>query len=188
MTKIKISDKHLNCMLKCFKLLGVIVFCGIMGLSVRAKMPGREILNSKEVISEAHIPNPIKKYDTLKEVRDVVGYDFMVPTVIPKGYKQDSLTTIGDKIVSISYTNGKYEMVYRTAQGKESLSGDYNKYPVTEKIKVGDNEITIKGNNNLVYVAEWTQANQSFSITSQAGIEKNQIIEMIKSVTPVHSY
>lgn len=188
MLKIKTSDKYLNNILKCLKVLGVIVFCWIMALSVRDKIPGRELLNSKEVTSAVYIPNPIKTYQTLKEVRDAVGYDFMIPTVLPKGYKQDKLMTIGDKVVSISYTDIKNEIQYRTAEGKESISGDYKKYNVTEKAKVGDKEVYLSGDEKLIYLAEWTQGNQSFSITSESGIERSQMIEIIESLTLVCKY
>lgn len=66
-------------------------------------------------------------------------------------YKAVAFETISDKILQIVYSDGKNEVTYRTAQGTEDITGDYNKYAYVKKLKINDADVTIKGNGTKVY-------------------------------------
>lgn len=118
----------------------------------------------------------------IAEIEQELGYDIKVPHYIPDNYKTDSLSAPFGKFAEITYTNGTDTLYYRTAKDDEVISGDYNNYTDVETVTINNNDVTIKGNNNLYHNASWFAGDEAFSIYSDNGIEKDTMIDIAKSV------
>lgn len=121
---------------------------------------------SKEVDDDIviGISNPIKDFNTIEEAQKSLSFDTKVPKNVPEKYKAVTFQTISDKILQVVYSDGKNEITYRTAQGTEDITGDYNKYAYVKKLKINDADVTIKGNGTKVYNVLCTKNDVTYSI------------------------
>lgn len=118
----------------------------------------------------------------IAEIENKLGYKIKIPNYVPDGYKTDSLSAPFDDFAEIIYTNETDTLYYRTAKGSEDISGDYNDYENVETVTVNDNDVTIKGNDNLYHNAGWIDDDEVFSIYSDNGVEKDTMIDIVESV------
>lgn len=123
----------------------------------------------------------IEEFNTISEIKEKVGYNFEYPKFIPNGYKIDSINLMFNSFIQISYVNGDMIIDYRTQNENGDISGDYNIYEDVENINIDGREICIKGNDNKFYTAVYTGEN-SFSIYATQGLDKESLIEIIKSI------
>jgi uncharacterized Zn ribbon protein len=121
------------------------------------------------------MPNPIKDFDTIEEAQKSLSFDTKVPENVPEKYKAVAFETISDKILQVVYSDGKNEITYRTAQGTEDITGDYNKYAYTKKLKINGADVTIKGNGTKVYNVLCTKNDVTYSIFARQGISLSEI-------------
>lgn len=121
------------------------------------------------------MPNPIKDFDTIEEAQKSLSFDTKVPENVPEKYKAVAFETISDKILQVVYNDGKNEVTYRTAQGTEDITGDYNKYAYTKKLKINGADVTIKGNGTKVYNVLCTKNDVTYSIFARQGISLSEI-------------
>lgn len=121
------------------------------------------------------MPNPIKDFDTIEEAQKSLSFDTKVPENVPEKYKAVAFETISDKILQVVYNDGKNEVTYRTAQGTEDITGDYNKYAYTKKLKINGADVTIKGNGTKVYNVLFTKNDVTYSIFARQGISLSEI-------------
>lgn len=121
------------------------------------------------------MPNPIKDFDTVEEAQKSLSFDTKVPENVPEKYKAVAFETISDKVLQVVYSDGKNEITYRTAQGTEDITGDYNKYAYTKKLKINGADVTIKGNGTKVYNVLCTKNDVTYSIFARQGISLSEI-------------
>lgn len=127
------------------------------------------------------IPNPIKEYKTVAEAQKSLKFKVGVPKEIPSEYKVKFISTISKETFQIAYENEKNEILFRMGQGIENISGDYNVYKVNNTIKLNDKTIKLSGNDKLIKLATWKINDMSYSISVENGMEKDDIIKIIKS-------
>lgn len=157
---------------------GLVAACLVVVVSASV---GVSNLNN-EVIQQPQLINPYVEYSDLDSVEEAMGYDIMVPHSLPDGYKQVNSTVIDNKLLSIDYTNDINTITYRTGQGSEDISGDYNSYTDEEIINVKDINVTLKGGAGKINIAIWENDGQTFSINAINGISENEITGIIESV------
>lgn len=121
------------------------------------------------------MPNPIKDFDTIEEAQKSLSFKTKVPTNVPEKYKAVAFETISDTILQVVYSDGNNEITYRTAQGTDDITGDYNKYAYTKKLKINGADVTIKGNGTKVYNVLCTKNNVTYSIFAKQGISLSEI-------------
>lgn len=115
------------------------------------------------------MPSPIKDFNTIEEAQKSLSFYTKVPKNVPEKYKAVAFETISDKILQIVYSDGKNEVTYRTAQGTEDITGDYNKYAYVKKLKINDADVTIKGNGTKVYNVLCTKNDVTYSVFAKTG-------------------
>lgn len=135
---------------------------------------------SKEEES-VQIPNPIKEYNTVDEAKKAVAFTVLMPDAMPEGYVFAGVSTINDELFQISYKNGDSEILYRTAEGAEDISGDYNVYKNEKSLKIAGIDVTIKGNEGAVK-AVWTKDGLTYSIYADKEISEQDITNIIASI------
>jgi len=71
----------------------------------------------------------------------------------------------------------------RKANGTDDISGDYNEYKEVNVVKVGDLEVTEKGNDGSISVATWTDGTHSYSINvDEALLNADDIAKLVETI------
>lgn len=92
--------------------------------------------------------NPLKSYGSIEEMAQAVAFDFLVPTEFPEEFAVSACYTVSGKIVSVEYSVGEREILYRTAQASgeydetAGISGNYTTFAQKETMQVGDYAVT----------------------------------------------
>lgn len=131
------------------------------------------------------IPNPFVDYETLEEAENAVGFKIKTPSNLPKGYKIESISAASNTLVQIIYKNGQDELYFRQAKGQDDISGDYNDYAQVTTENIGQLKITLKGNQQKISTATWTDGEFSFAIGTGyqgTGFEKTEVLDLIKGI------
>lgn len=127
------------------------------------------------------LPSPIKEYNTVDEAKKAVVFKALVPGAMPEGYTLSWVSTINDELFQISYKNGDNAILYRTAEGAEDISGDYNVYKNEKSLKIAGIDVTIKGNEGAAK-ATWTKDGLTYSIYADKEISEQDITNIIASI------
>lgn len=127
------------------------------------------------------MPNPIEEFKTIAEAQKALKFKVVIPKEIPSEYKVKFISTISKETFQIAYGNEKNEILFRMGQGIENISGDYNVYKDNNIIKLDDKTIKLSGNDNLIKLATWKINDMSYSLSAENGMEKDDILKIIKS-------
>ena len=148
--------------------------------------------------SEVEIPNPFQECASLDEAAKISGFTLTVPDEIP-GYSTRTIMAISDELSQVIYSNEdseaetqteadtdtdstSAELLIRKALSTEDVSGDYNEYEATSTVSVGEFSVTMRGNNDLIYVASWTDGDYSYAIDVTDGMTAEDMILLVGSV------
>jgi len=102
------------------------------------------------------VPNPFEIVDTLDEAAKIAGFSLEAPT---EGLR------------------------IRKAVGTDDISGDYNEYKEENVVKVGELEVTEKGNDGNISVASWTDGTYSYSINvDEALLNADDIAKLVETI------
>ncbi len=138
------------------------------------------------IISEpqtsTQIPNPIRNYPAIEDALKALHFEAAAPTVLPADYTLSSVDTIADKILQITYANGKSEILYRTAEGSEDISGDYNTYAFTKTVLLADCHVTIKGNEENIFNAIWNKDGKCYSVFAENGLSLEELKTILSGI------
>lgn len=127
------------------------------------------------------MPSPIEEFKTLDEAQKVLKFKVTTPKGISEQFKVKYISTISKKTFQICYTNKKNNVLFRMGQGIENISGDYNVYNTNNIINLDGKSIKLSGNDKLINLATWKINDMSYSISVDNGMEKDDIINIIKS-------
>jgi hypothetical protein len=128
------------------------------------------------------VVNPFVQVKNIAELKASLSFDPPLPKKLPNGYELKSISIISGKVVQLDYSDGSYEIGYRTAQGTEDISGDNTSYAVSETTTLGSTSIHLKGSKALFNLATWTQDGFTFSLSFSAGMEKETVLSIISSI------
>lgn len=154
------------------------------------------------------IPNPFVE-TTREEAERLSGLSFTVPETV-EGYNSCIFMAIENELIQAYYTKENVqpadsgdgqgtdqsdndtidpstvqdtdELLIRKAAGSDDISGDYNNYEQISFATVNDVEVTMKGNNDLVSVAIWTDNGYTFAVDTNNPITIDQMKEIIGNV------
>lgn len=130
---------------------------------------------------DVQIPNPLKEYKSVAEAKSAVGFEAKIPTKLPQGYELAYIGTISDETFELTYENGKNEITYRTAKGKDDISGDYNVYKETKNIKAGKLDVLFRANAETAS-AVWQDGDFTFSVYADKAITEKEMTDIILSI------
>ena len=130
------------------------------------------------------MPSPIHEFSTIDEAAKYMNITPQLPKVLPIGYNVKSVSTIKKDVLQVVYVYqagedstrnqaaGKH-IVYRVANTKGDISGDYNNYKVTATEKVNGTKVTFKGGNYMVYLATWVKDGQNHSLYFERPVNRD---------------
>lgn len=134
-----------------------------------------------KVSTENNNDNVIQK-SSVVEVSAMLGYEIQSPQDAPTGYEVSNISVVDNSIAEITYQGENDIITYRTAKSSEDLSQDDNACEFMEIVNINNIDVVLKGNEELYYNAVWSANAESFSITSDTGIEKAIMVDMVSSV------
>ena len=112
--------------------------------------------------SNVEIPNPFADYKTLEEAIHITGFDMAVPEIM-EGYDRPTIQVMRGTMIQVIYRNEADESIFiRKAPGADDISGDYNKYAQNHTVAVGELEVSMKGEQDLVYLVTWTDGGYTY--------------------------
>ena len=145
-------------------------------------LDGNTIQISTKAENNNQTPNPFQDCASLAEAQKLTGFAFQVPDTID-GYADRTISVMDGKMTQVVYSNQKDQSVLlRKAAGSEDISGDYNTYAQNSTVQVKGSAVTLKGNDNKVFVAVWTQNGYTFAIDSDAGLSAAQMTALVQAM------
>ena len=154
---------------------------------------------AKQAAPMVGMPNPIHEFSTIDEAAKYMNIMPHLPKVLPVGYNVESVSTINKDVLQVVYVYqagedatrnqaaGKH-IVYRVANTKGDISGDYNNYRVTATEKVNGTKVTFKGGNYMVYLATWVKDGQNHSIYFERPVNRDMAKAIIANTVAPKSH
>ena len=105
------------------------------------------------------------------KIDDLNNIPFEVTETIYQDYKCN--------LVEIAYSNETNSLYYRVSKGNEDNSGDYNDYSNVYQQDINGVNVTLKGDNDLIFCVLCENGGYSYSIVSTNGLTVSQIEKMI---------
>ena len=131
------------------------------------------------------VPNPFEIVDTLDEAAKIAGFSLEAPTEYAD-YNSLVIQAIADDMIEVIYFDAEKThegLRIRKANGTDDISGDYNEYKEVNVVKVGDLEVTEKGNDGSISVATWTDGTHSYSINvDEALLNADDIAKLVETI------
>ncbi|MHA6529846.1 DUF4367 domain-containing protein [Paenibacillus sp. BAC0078] len=131
--------------------------------------------------------SPFIDYKNLAELSNSLSFPLYVPADLPEGYKLEAISALFGDTAQLSYTDGTSKITFRMREGKEDVSGDYNKYAQVEAVPMDRGELTLKGSNGLFSIVTWVKDGYSFSISTTKPLSREVILKLAEGVTPYSS-
>ena len=146
-----------------------------------------EVAQATEVTqpSDVGAPNPYEIVDTLDEAAKIAGFSLETPTEYAD-YNSLVIQAIADDMIEVIYFDAEKThegLRIRKANGTDDISGDYNEYKEEIVVKLGELEITEKGNDGNISVATWTDGTYSYSINvDEALLNADDVSNLISNI------
>lgn len=141
-----------------------------------------EKINAVEDENPVQIPNPFVSHESLADVKEVLSFTPVVPSVLPAGFKQNEISSTSSDFLQIVYTDSSdNRIVYRMAKGSEDISGNYNTYKINKEVKIGDLTVTMRGNDKISN-AIWINDEFTFSVSFDVELEETEVINLIENI------
>ena len=126
------------------------------------------------------VANPWSEYETLAAAGNAAGVSFDAPDALGK-YKQSGIRAMKG-MIDVDYSNGKKEICARKGTGTDDISGDYNEYEKTERVKISGVKVTLRLNGDKVGSAIWTDGKNSYAYYVEGGIARKTALSHIKAL------
>ena len=163
--------------------LALALCCAACGSSPAAEASAAQ----DEAPGAAELANPFVDCASLAEAASVAGFDMFAPLSLD-GYPVHQVQAVEGQMIQVVLASGELgadgtqRILLRKALGSEDISGDYNDYKEVQTVANGEDEVTVKGNDGLCYVAVWQSGDYSFSVSVDGGCELTAMTELIASL------
>lgn len=131
----------------------------------------------------AGMPNPFTDNDTLEEAEKNAGFSIQVPEQV-QGVSATAFRNLSQELLEVIYYNGDQEVArIRKGTGRDDISGDYRKYSEVNTEKIGDRNVTLKGNDGKVVLAVWKDGEYSYAVSvDQQGVSLDEMMALVEAV------
>ena len=180
--------------------LGILCAVSIMGCSGRKNHTDAKETAETQTIIESQESEETKEAEETEETVPVVGawaintpdeaakiVGFDIKVLDSEGEYTKRLINVIDKgMIEVDYlsSDGQKTVFYiRKSMGTDDISGDYNEYRNVETVKVGDYDVTEKGDEGNIFIATWTDGTYSYAIdTDRAELNAEDITNLIANI------
>ena len=168
------------------KILLMSVLCLAIIACGKKEEAKQEMAETRNVTQEQSVgvPNPFVEVKTLDEAYKIAGFTLSVPTTY-EDYKKQVIQAIENDMIEVIYFNDTDNegLRIRKAKGTDDISGDYNEYKNVETVKVGEYDVTEKGDEGNIFIVTWTDGTYSYAIdTDRAELSKEDVANLISNI------
>ncbi len=169
------------------KILLMSVLCLAIIACGKKEETKQETAETTNVIQKesTQIPNPFVEVKNLDEASKIAGFTLEVPETY-EDYKKQVIQAIENDMIEVIYLeeeSGYEGLRIRKAKGTDDISGDYNEYRNVETVKVGDYDVTEKGDEGNIFIATWTDGTYSYAIdVAEASLTKDTIDNLVSNI------
>ena len=132
----------------------------------------------EEMVSSAY---GIIEYASVEELSRALGFTVKTPGELPFAPEEVSHDAWFGDLAEINYRGAEALLTTRMAAGAEDPSGDYNVYRQVETVPLADATVTLKGENDRVSLAVWTDGEYAFSVSVEPAISQEEMLRVIES-------
>ncbi len=125
------------------------------------------------------VTNPYTEVSSLDKAKEELGYTLEIPSI---ENTTEEYYLINDMLEVQYICNNETKYTIRKAKGNEDISGIYTTYSETKNIQVDDIDITLKGSNNIYYLALWTSDSYSYSFYIVDGLDEDTLVTYIEQI------
>ncbi|ACD22315.1 hypothetical protein FDE76_16020 [Clostridium botulinum] len=119
----------------------------------------------------------------LEELQSNVGFSIKTPQEVIENKDIKNINLKENNKILISYENSDVKLDFEVKKevSKEDKIND-SKYKTEKNISINDKIVSLKGNDNLINTANWSDDDLSYSINSNDGISEDKAMKIIESV------
>lgn len=117
-----------------------------------------------------------------EELANTVGFKVEGIAKLPFDVEETIYTSYGGDLGEIVYNGENQSVIFRKSIGDGDNSGDYTVYPKTIHDHIAGNEIELKGNGELFYLAVWNMNGFSYSVGIKNGIDESTFTDIVDSI------
>lgn len=138
--------------------------------------PETEEVSESEVVE---IPNPFTDYASIEEANDAMGFEIPAPVEFDNYKLANAAVFPGMAIADMTYLDAdNYEFKVRVAKfAQDDASGDWTDYGMVEE----EEDITLKGDNDLVNIATWKRGDFTYYAYFVDGLAKDDALGLINA-------
>lgn len=129
------------------------------------------------------MPNPFTDNATLEEAEKQAGFSIQVPDQI-SGVSATAFRNLGQEMLEVIYYHGEQEVArIRKSLDNKDNSGNYVGYAEIQNRKIGEWDVTLKGNGGKVVLAIWSEGAYSYSISvDEQGVSLEEMTALVEAV------
>ena len=129
------------------------------------------------------MPNPFTDNATLEEAEKNAGFSIQVPDKIG-GVSAAAFRNLSQEMLEVIYYNGDQEVArIRKSLDNKDNSGNYVGYAEIQNKKIGDRDVTLKGNDGKVVLAIWNDGAYSYSVSvDEQGVSLDEMKTLVEAV------
>ena len=129
------------------------------------------------------IPNPFIPCATLQAAADIAGFSLDAPDAYG-AYDHTTIQAIEGEMIEVIYEDASETegLRIRKGVGTDSISGDYNRYGSEEIQTIAGISVSVRKNDDLIFVAEWTDGGYAHSITSEDGLTADELETLFSQI------
>ncbi len=115
-------------------------------------------------------------YTSVQKAADHLGFAPSLPAELPEGYTLQAVNVLDGTVLELTYSNGKQEVLYRTAPGSEDLSWDTTEYAFTVNEELDGVTRSYAGvAAQKLSVVVWAKGNDSYALVAPAGLSSEEM-------------
>lgn len=129
------------------------------------------------------MPNPFTDNATLEEAEKNAGFSIQLPDQIG-GVSATAFRNLGQEMLEVIYYNGEQEVArIRKSLDNKDNSGNYVGYAEIQNKKIGDRDVTLKGNDGKAVLAIWNDGAYSYSVSvDEQGVSLDEMTALVEAV------
>lgn len=140
-------------------------------------------LNQEQPKPNIDVEGTIYNCDSIEELEELVGFPMYEINVLPFKIENTTYTSYFSELGQISYTGNQGEKaIYRKSIGVGDNSGNYTDFVDVFEIKVNNQNVILKGNDNLYELAIWNDDVYSYSLSLLESVSETEWIKIITSL------
>ncbi|WP_315078813.1 hypothetical protein [uncultured Clostridium sp.] len=124
-----------------------------------------------------------KNFKNLDELNSNLDFSIKTPQEVIENKDIKNINLKENNNILISYENSdvKLDLEVKKEVSKEEKIND-SKYEIEKNININDKIVSLKGNDEVINTANWSDEDLSYSINSDKGISEDKVIKIIGSV------